>query len=78
LTGGIFTGLTINGKLLPGPSADWQTALPDGTCGSYFLPPKSPPRFSGSANPGGGVAGKWTGGLGAGGFSGLEAGTNVA
>jgi hypothetical protein len=31
LTGGIFTGAEINGKLLPGASADWQTVLPDGT-----------------------------------------------
>jgi hypothetical protein len=31
LTGGTFTGPKINGKLLPGASADWQTVLPDGT-----------------------------------------------
>jgi hypothetical protein len=31
LTGGAFTGPQINGKLLPGASADWQTVLPDGT-----------------------------------------------
>ena len=31
LTGGTFTGPTINGKLLPGASADWQTVLGDGT-----------------------------------------------
>ncbi len=31
LTGGTFTGPTINGKLLPGTSADWQTVLSDGT-----------------------------------------------
>jgi hypothetical protein len=31
LTGGIFTGPTITGKLLPGASADWQTVMPDGT-----------------------------------------------
>jgi hypothetical protein len=31
LTGGTFTGPEINGKLLPGASADWQTVLPDGT-----------------------------------------------
>jgi hypothetical protein len=31
LTGGTFTGTEINGKLLPGASADWQTVLPDGT-----------------------------------------------
>ncbi len=31
LTGGTFTGPTINGKLLPSASADWQTVLPDGT-----------------------------------------------
>ena len=31
LIGGTFTGAKINGKLLPGASADWQTVLPDGT-----------------------------------------------
>ncbi len=31
LTGGTFTGPAINGALLPGASADWQTVLPDGT-----------------------------------------------
>ena len=31
LTGGTFTGPELNGKLLPGSSADWQTILPDGT-----------------------------------------------
>ena len=31
LTGGTFTGPDLNGKLLPGSSADWQTVLPDGT-----------------------------------------------
>jgi hypothetical protein len=31
LTGGTFTGPEINGKLLPGSSADWQIVLPDGT-----------------------------------------------
>jgi len=31
LTGGIFAGPAISGKLLPGASADWQTGLPDGT-----------------------------------------------
>jgi uncharacterized protein DUF3237 len=31
LTGGIFTGPEINGKLLPGASADWQVQLADGT-----------------------------------------------
>ena len=31
LTAGTFTGPAINGKLLPGASADWQTVLPDGT-----------------------------------------------
>jgi hypothetical protein len=30
-TGGTFTGPELNGKLLPGASADWQTVLPDGT-----------------------------------------------
>src|SRR6476659_5651756 len=30
-TGGTFTGPEINGKLLPGASADWQILLPDGT-----------------------------------------------
>ena len=31
LTGGTFTGPDLNGKLLPGPSADWQILLRDGT-----------------------------------------------
>ncbi len=31
LTGGTFTGPEINGKLLPGASADWQMLLADGT-----------------------------------------------
>jgi Protein of unknown function (DUF3237) len=31
LTGGTFTGPELDGKLLPGASADWQTVLPDGT-----------------------------------------------
>jgi muconolactone delta-isomerase len=31
LTGGTFTGPEINGKLLPGASADWQIVLADGT-----------------------------------------------
>ncbi len=31
LTGGTFSGPEINGKLLPGASADWQIVLPDGT-----------------------------------------------
>ena len=31
LTGGTFTGPDLNGTLLPGASADWQTVLPDGT-----------------------------------------------
>src|SRR4051794_21408691 len=31
LTGGTFTGPGLNGKLLPGASADWQTVLADGT-----------------------------------------------
>ncbi|HEY5173857.1 MAG TPA: muconolactone Delta-isomerase family protein [Acidimicrobiia bacterium] len=30
-TGGIFAGPEINGKVLAGGSADWQTVLPDGT-----------------------------------------------
>ena len=30
-TGGTFAGPEINGKLLPGASADWQIVLPDGT-----------------------------------------------
>jgi hypothetical protein len=30
-TGGLFTGPELNGKLLPGASADWQIVLPDGT-----------------------------------------------
>ena len=31
LTGGTFTGPTLNGRLLPGASADWQRVLGDGT-----------------------------------------------
>lgn len=31
LTGGTFTGPELNGKLLPGASADWQILLADGT-----------------------------------------------
>jgi Protein of unknown function (DUF3237) len=31
LTGGTFAGPELNGKLLPGSSADWQIVLPDGT-----------------------------------------------
>lgn len=31
LTGGTFSGPEINGRLMPGASADWQTILPDGT-----------------------------------------------
>ena len=31
LTGGTFTGPELNGKLLPGASADWQIVLSDGT-----------------------------------------------
>jgi muconolactone delta-isomerase len=31
LTGGSFTGPELNGKLVPGASADWQTVLRDGT-----------------------------------------------
>lgn len=31
LIGGTFTGPTLNGKLLPGASADWQILQPDGT-----------------------------------------------
>ncbi len=30
-TGGTFTGPELNGKLLPGASADWQIILSDGT-----------------------------------------------
>jgi hypothetical protein len=30
-TGGRFTGPEMNGKLLPGASADWQIVMPDGT-----------------------------------------------
>ena len=30
-TGGTFTGPELNGKLLPGVSADWQIVLSDGT-----------------------------------------------
>jgi Protein of unknown function (DUF3237) len=31
LIGGTFTGPELNGRLLPGASADWQIVLPDGT-----------------------------------------------
>jgi Protein of unknown function (DUF3237) len=31
LTGGTFAGPALNGTLLPGSSADWQTVLSDGT-----------------------------------------------
>ena len=31
LTGGTFTGPELNGRLLPGVSADWQIVLRDGT-----------------------------------------------
>src|SRR3989440_11320003 len=31
LTGGTFCGPGLNGKLLPGASADWQIVLRDGT-----------------------------------------------
>jgi hypothetical protein len=31
LTGGTLAGPELNGKLLPGSSADWQIVLPDGT-----------------------------------------------
>jgi muconolactone delta-isomerase len=31
LTAGAFSGPELNGKLLPGASADWQIVLPDGT-----------------------------------------------
>ncbi len=31
LTDGTFAGPELNGKLLPGASADWQILLPDGT-----------------------------------------------
>jgi muconolactone delta-isomerase len=31
LTGGTFTGPELNGRLLPGASADWQIVLDDGT-----------------------------------------------
>ncbi|MEA2168105.1 MAG: hypothetical protein QOF76_1405, partial [Solirubrobacteraceae bacterium] len=31
LTGGDFAGPELDGKLLPGASADWQIVLPDGT-----------------------------------------------
>jgi hypothetical protein len=30
-TGGTFSGPELNGRLLPGASADWQIILPDGT-----------------------------------------------
>jgi hypothetical protein len=31
LAGGTFSGPDLNGRLLPGASADWQIILPDGT-----------------------------------------------
>ena len=31
LTGGTFAGPELNGTLIPGASADWQIALPDGS-----------------------------------------------
>ena len=31
LTGGTFTGAELNGRLVPGASADWQIVLADGT-----------------------------------------------
>ena len=31
LTGGACAGPEVNGKLVPGASADWRTVLPDGT-----------------------------------------------
>jgi len=31
LTGGTFAGPELNGRLVPGASADWQILLPDGT-----------------------------------------------
>jgi hypothetical protein len=31
LSGGTFAGPDLNGRLLPGASADWQIVLPDGT-----------------------------------------------
>jgi len=31
LTGGVFTGPSMSGKLVSGGSADWQVVLPDGT-----------------------------------------------
>jgi hypothetical protein len=31
LTGGTFSGPELNGKLVPGASADWQIVMPDGT-----------------------------------------------
>src|SRR6476646_1684705 len=30
-TGGTFSGPELNGRLVPGVSADWQIILPDGT-----------------------------------------------
>jgi hypothetical protein len=40
------------------------------------LVPRTPPRFSGMANPGGGVAGSWAGGLGEGGVCGEAVATD--
>ena len=44
LTGGTFAGPELNGKLLPGSSADWQTVLPDGTAlGDIRYTPETDP-----------------------------------
>ena len=42
-TGGTFTGPELNGKLLPGASADWQIVLSDGTALGSSLPLSSGP-----------------------------------
>ena len=53
LTGGTFTGPTINGSLLPGASADWQTVLPDGTAQGDIRYTSSTGLRSSSESPGG-------------------------
>jgi Protein of unknown function (DUF3237) len=43
LTGGTFTGHTLNGKLIPGASADWQIITGDGTALGEPRPKLRPP-----------------------------------
>jgi hypothetical protein len=41
-----FTGPAINGRRLPGASADWQTGLPDGTAiGDVRYPLQTPASY---------------------------------